>query len=148
MIKSPSMSFYHQILIKKETEIDQKPHLERSLNSQKYGLSKTSQSLLCSKTGSGESIDICSLTTRPSEGENISMLPRGEELVVKRKKVDVSSPKVVTDPRKDVTGKRNKKGVRKYQENTIQKYLKSSQCETKSGLDDRTTGLGTSPKIL
>ena len=70
------------------------------------------------------------------------MQPRGEDQDIERKKVTISSPKVDTNPKKDVTGKRNKKGVRKNHENTIEKYLKSSQCETESGLDDRTMGFG------
>ena len=142
--KKLANGFLSSNIDKKGTKIDQKPRVEKPLNPQKHGIKKSykSQSILCSKTGSSESICACSLTTKPSEGEKMRMQPRDEDQDIKRKKVTISSPKVDTNPKKDVTGKRNKKGVRNNHENTIKKYFKSSQCETESGLDDRTMGFG------
>ena len=44
---------------------------------------------------------------------------------------------MATTPKNDKTGKRNKKGGGNYQKNAIENYLKLSQNDVKSGLDDR-----------
>ena len=44
-----------------------------------FNASCKSPNLPNSKTGSGERILTCSLTTKPSERENTRMLPRGED---------------------------------------------------------------------